>query len=87
MSSSLSRFVGNLSEGLHNYKCTDCKSYLDYISTEDKLLIFNCVKFSKIYNKDFNKDLIKGIANTYEFCDGDFNKFSLLLRKRVYAYE
>ena len=31
MSSSLSTLFGNLSEGLHNYKCTDCKSCLDYI--------------------------------------------------------
>ena len=33
MSSSLSSLVDNLSEVLHNYKCTNCKSCLDYIST------------------------------------------------------
>ena len=31
MSLSLSKLVGNLSEGIHNNKCTDCKSNLDYI--------------------------------------------------------
>ena len=31
MSSSLSSLVDNLSKGLHNDKCTDCKSCLDYI--------------------------------------------------------
>ena len=31
MSSSLSKLVDNLSEGIHNNKCTDCKSNLDYI--------------------------------------------------------
>ena len=31
MSSSLSNFVNNLSRGPHNDKCTDCKSYRDYM--------------------------------------------------------
>ena len=31
MSSSLSNIVDNLSEGLHNYECTSCKSCLDYM--------------------------------------------------------
>ena len=37
--------------------------------------------------KNFNKDLIQRFANTYEFCNGDLNKFILLLRKGVYPYE
>ena len=47
----------------------------------------NCPKWSKNHKKYFNKDLIKGFANTYEFCNGDINKFNLLLRKDVYPYE
>ena len=31
MSSSLSKLVDNLSEGIHNNKCSDCKSNLDYV--------------------------------------------------------
>ena len=46
MSSSLSKFVDNLSEGIHNNKCSDCESNLDYtkIKKYDKLLLkcFNC---------------------------------------------
>ena len=38
------------------------------------------------YKEDY-KELIKRFANTYEFCKGDTNKFILLLRKGVYAYE
>ena len=30
MSSPLSKLVDNLSEGIHNNKCSDCKSNLDY---------------------------------------------------------
>ena len=37
--------------------------------------------------KDFNKELIKRFASTYEFCNGNLNKFILLLRKGVYPYE
>ena len=55
MSTSLSRFVDNLSEGLHN-KCVDCKSYLDYMKTKDKKLIFRCFSCKKNYEKDFNKN-------------------------------
>ena len=31
MSSLLSKLVDNLSEGIHNNKCVDCKSNLDYV--------------------------------------------------------
>ena len=34
-----------------------------------------------------NEYLIKRLANTYEFCDGDINNFFLMLRKGVYSYE
>ena len=37
--------------------------------------------------KDFNKELYKRFGNTYEFCNGDINKFILLLRNGVYPYE
>ena len=30
MSSSLSKLIDNSSEGIHNNKCADCKSCLDY---------------------------------------------------------
>ena len=41
----------------------------------------------KNYEKDFNKKLIKRFTNTYKFCNGNINKFILLLRKIVYPYE
>ena len=87
MSTSLSEVVDNLSEGLHNKRCIDCKSYLDYMITKDEKLIFRCFTCKKNYEKDFNKELIKRFANTYNFCNRDLNKFILLLRKGVYPYE
>ena len=58
MSSSLSSLVGNLSEGLHNYKCTNCRYCLGYMITKDDKLIFRCFECKKNDKKDFNKDLI-----------------------------
>ena len=87
MSSSLSKLVDNLSEGIHDNKCVDCKSCFNYIKTKNEKLIlkwFNCEQY---YKKQFNKELIKRFANTYEFCNKDLNKFILLLRKVVYPYE
>ena len=39
MSSSLSKLVDNLSEGIHNNKCADCNSCLDYIKIRNKKLL------------------------------------------------
>ena len=82
MSTSLSKLVDNLSEELHNNRCVDCKSCLDY-----EKLVFRCFSCKKKYEKDLNKELIKRFANTYEFCNGDLNKFIFLLRTGVYPYE
>ena len=87
MSKSLSKLVDNLSEELHNNKCLNCKSCLDYIKTKNKKLILKCFSCKQNHEKDFNKELIKRFANTYEFCKGNLNKFILLLRKGVYPYE
>ena len=87
MSSSLSKLVDNLSEGIHNKNWADCKSNLDYIKTKNEKLILECYNCKQRYRKKFNKELIKGFASTYEFCNNDLNKFVLLCRKGVYPYE
>ena len=87
MSSSLSKLVGNLSEGIHNNKCLDCNSCLDYIKIKNGKLLLKCFNCNTYYKKKFNNDLIKKIKNTYSFYDNDLNKFILLLRKGVYLYE
>ena len=57
------------------------------MSTEDEILILKCLNCNKNHKKHFNLDLIKISANKYEFCDGDINRFCLMLRKGVYSYE
>ena len=101
MSSSLSRLDDNLSEGIHNNKCVDYKSNLDYVriitakptaepsslERKNEKLLLKCFNCDSYYKKKFNKDLIKKFKNTYSFCNNDLNKFVLLLRKGVYPYE
>ena len=65
MSTSLSKLIDNLSEGLHNNKCKYCKSYLDYGTIKDNQLIFRCFICKKNYEKDFNKELIQRFGNIY----------------------
>ena len=84
---SLSKLVDNLSEGLHNSKCVNCKSCLDYMKTKNKKLILKFFNCKQNYEKDFNEELIKRFSNTYEFCNKNLDKFILLLRKGVYPYE
>ena len=57
------------------------------MTTKDEQLIFRCLECKKNYKKDFNKQLIKRLSSTYKLCNGDINKFILLLRKGVYPYE
>ena len=77
----LSRIIDNLSEGIHNNKCADCESNLDYVRiTKNAKLILECFNCKQRYRKKFNKALIKRLASTYEFCNND-------LGKDVYPYE
>ena len=87
ISSSLPKVVDNLSDGIHNNKCSDCESNLDYIKIKNEKLLLKCFNCNNYYKKKFNKDLIKKFKNTYSFCNNDLNKFILLLRKGVYLYE
>ena len=87
MSMPLSKLIDNLSEGLHNNKCLDCESCLDYIKTKNGKPILKCFNCKQYYEKRFNKELIERFASTYEFCNKNLNKFILLLRKGVYTYE
>ena len=87
MSTSLSKLMDNLSEGLHNNRCADCNSILDYMITKDEKLSFRCFTCKKNYEKGFSKQLIKRFVNTYNFCDNVLNKFILLLRKGICPYE
>ena len=83
MSSSLSNLADNLSDRRHNDTCTDCKSYLGYMSIKNNQLIFRCFNCKKSYKKDVNKKLINRFEKIFEFCDRENDKFILFLRKGI----
>ena len=51
MASSLSKLVDNLSEGIHNNKCVNCNSCLDYIKIKNEKLILECYNCKQRYKK------------------------------------
>ena len=52
MSSSLSKLVVNLSEGIHDNKCLDCNSCLDYVRiTKNEKLLLKCFNCNNYYIK------------------------------------
>ena len=87
MATSLSKLVDNLTEGIDNDKCINCKSDISYMKVMDETLIFRCFNCKRNYKKEINKELIERFASTYKFCNNDLNKFVMLLRKGVYPYE
>ena len=88
MCTSLSSLVDNLSGGIHNDgKCAKCSSCIEYISTKNGKLLFECFECKKRYSRKFSKKLGKKLKNTYEFCNENIDKFILFLRKGVYRYE
>ena len=56
MASSLSKLVDNLSEGIHNNKCSDCSSNLDYIKIKNEKLILKCYNCKQRYKKNLIKN-------------------------------
>ena len=62
------------------------KSECEFIGFKNNRLNYRCKECNGKSARPIN-DLIKKFPNTYQFCNGDLNKFSLLLRKGVYPYE
>ena len=55
MSSSLSKLVDNLSEGIHNNKCVDCNSCLDCMKTKNEKLLLKCFNCNTYYKRNLIK--------------------------------
>ena len=91
MPSKLSNLVDDLSE-INNKDCKTCierkdiKSEYEFIGLKNNRLNYRCKQCNGTSNKSIN-DLIQKFPNTYQFYNGDLNKFVLLLRKEVYPYE
>ena len=55
-----------------------------FMSASLSSLVDNLLEINK---KESINELIETFSNTYRFCNGDLNKFALLLRKGVYPYQ
>ena len=91
MQSKLSDLADNLSE-INNKdykKCMERKtirSECEFIGLKDNRLNYKCKECNETSAKSVN-DLIEEFPRMYQLCNGDLNKFVLLLRKGVYPYE
>ena len=91
MQSKLSNLADNLSE-INNKDCKKCmerkkiRSECGFIGLKDNRLNYKCKECNETSAKSVN-DLIEKFPRTYKFCNGNLNKFVLLLRKGVYPYE
>ena len=77
------------------FNTIECKSCIEKIKNnseccffglKNKRLIYKCKKCKEEWKRPINK-LIENFPSVYQFCNGDLDKFVLLLRKGVYRYE
>ena len=91
MQSKLSDLVDDWSE-TSNKDCKVCmerkniKSECNFIGLQNNRMNYRCKECKGTSTKSIN-ELIKKFPKMYQFCNGDLNKFVLLLRKGVYPYE
>ena len=91
MGTPLASLTDNLSE-INIKDCKRCmernkiKSACEHINHKDNRLINESKKCNSKSYKSIDA-LKERFPNTYEFCNGDLNKFILLLRKGIYPYE
>ena len=85
MSTSLSKLGDNLSE-IYSKECKRCKSVCDFIRIKNDKFYCKCNECKIRQLKPIN-GLIEKFPNIYQFCNGDINKFVLLLKKGVHPYE
>ena len=62
------------------------RSKCEFIGLKNNRLNYKCKECNETSAKSVN-DLIEKFSTTYKFCNGNLNKFVLLLRKGVYPYE
>ena len=91
MSNKLLDLVDNLSE-IYKKECKGCeergkiKSVYNFIGLKNNKLNYECKECKKRWLIPVN-GLIKKFPNIHQFCNGDINKFLLLLRKALYPNE
>ena len=92
MSASLSDLVDNMSGIFNSIKCKSCMEKIKinleccFVGLKSNRLIHRCREYKEKYKRPI-EGLIRKLPSMYQFCNGDLNKFILLLRKGVYPDE
>ena len=92
MSTSLSELVDNISGIFNSIECKSCiekiKINLEcrFVGLKNNRLIYRCRECKEEWKRPI-EGLIEKFPSIYQFCNGNLNKFVLLLRKGVYPYE
>ena len=89
MPTSLSELVDNMSGIFNSIECKSCiekikiNSECCFVGLKNNRLIYRCKECNEEWKRPIN-ELIEKFSGIYQFCNGDLNKFVLLLRKSVY---
>ena len=89
---SLSELVDNTSGVFNFIECKSCTEKINinseccFVGLKNDKLIYKCKECKEEWKRPLNK-LIESFSSIYQFCNGNLNKFVMLLRKGVYPYE
>ena len=89
MSASLSNVVDNWSQFFNSLESKLCMEKIKinseccFVGLKNNRLIYRCKECKEEWKRQIER-LIRKFPSIYQFCNGDLNKFILLLRKRVY---
>ena len=89
MSTSLSELVDNMSGIFNSIECKSCiekikiNSECCFVGLKNNRLIYRCKECKEEWKRSIS-ELIEKFPGIYRFCNGNLNKFVLLLRKGVY---
>ena len=92
MPTSLSELVDNTSGIFNSIECKSCiekikiNSECCFVGLKNNRLIYRCKECKEEWKRPIN-ELTETFSGIYQFCNGNLNKFVLLLRKGVYPYE
>ena len=92
MSTSLSQLVDNTSGIFNSIECKLSREKIKinseccFVGLKNSKLIYKCKECKEEWKRPLNK-LTENFPSIYQFCNGDLNKFVMLLRKGVYPYE
>ena len=94
MSTALSNLADNLSE-IYKKTCPHCKNrkienseyWFFKLNNDNDKLVYKSGECKNEWEEPFEHKLIENFPSVYELCEGDLDKFILLLKKGAYPYE